>query len=364
MKLMTVFGTRPEIIRLSQVIRVLDQACEQTLVHTGQNFDPRLSEIFFEELGVRAPDVHLGVHASGFAEQAGEIIARMGGVLQTTRPDRVLVLGDTNSGLSAIVAARMGIPVYHMEAGNRCYDNRVPEEINRRLIDHTSDVLLPYTYRSKENLIREGIERHRIFVTGNPIREVIEKYKDQIQRSQILASLDVRADGYGLATIHRSENVDAGARLLNIMRGLEHVAQRFDLPVIVSLHPRTADRLARSGISIDPAKVRLIPPQGFFDFVRLEQHARVVLTDSGTVQEECCIFGVPNVTVRDVTERPETIECGSNILSGVQAESIVAAVQQALSGPGGWQVPEEYMRLDVARTVSNIVCMSRAVDCA
>lgn len=364
MKVMTIFGTRPEIIRLSQVIRELDPVCEHVLVHTGQNFDARLSDIFFKDLKVRAPDVHLGVCASGFAEQAGEIIARIGAVLTTHRPDRVLILGDTNSGLAAVVAARMGTPVYHMEAGNRCYDNRVPEEINRRIIDHTSDVLLPYTYRSKENLVREGIERRRIFVTGNPIREVIDRHGEAIRASRILDSLDVHSRGYALATVHRAENVDTAERLSRIFAGLQGVAEQCGVPVIVSVHPRTADRLSRSGIAIETAQVRLISPLGFLDFIRLEQEALVVLTDSGTVQEECCIFGVPNVTLRDVTERPETIECGSNILAGADPDVILSSVRHVLGADRNWTPPEEYMRLDVASTVARIVCMHRTHGCA
>src|SRR5205823_3303993 len=233
-------------------------------------------------------------------------IGKTGELRAAGRRDRVLILGDTNSGLAALVAARLGIPVYHMEAGNRCYDDRVPEEINRRVIDHASTILMPYTARSKDNLVREGIERERIFVTGNPIFEVLQAFEPKIESSTAMDRLGVAAGGYFLATLHRAENVDAAPRLAQLLDGLAAAGREYTLPVLVSLHPRTADKMKQFGIS--GAGLRLLPPLGFFDFVKLEKHARAVLSDSGTVQEECAIYGVPNVTVRDVTERAETIE--------------------------------------------------------
>ena len=225
MKVMTIVGTRPEIIRLSQVIKQLDQFCDHVLVHTGQNYDPNLSDIFFDELGVRQPDIHMGVQESAFADQIAQILSHTGRILTEQRPDRLLLLGDTNSALSAIIAARLGIPVYHMEAGNRCYDNRVPEEINRRIIDHSSDVLMPYTNRSKENLLREGIERQRIFVIGNPIYEVLQANMDRIDASDALERLGVTSQAYFLATLHRAENVDLPKRLQDLMEGLSLVGE-------------------------------------------------------------------------------------------------------------------------------------------
>lgn len=355
MKVMTLFGTRPEIIRLSQVVKCLDRFCEQILVHTGQNYDPNLSDIFFEELRLRPPDLYLGVQAMGFAEQVGQILARVGEVLSQTRPDRLLILGDTNSGLGAIVAARMGIRVYHMEAGNRCYDDRVPEEINRRIIDHCSHVLMPYTHRSKENLLREGIQRQRIFVIGNPIYEVLESYGEQIDASDVLSRLDVTPEEYFMATLHRAENVDDPTRLEQLLRGLALVADTYQESMVVSLHPRTADRLARSDLGPQSERIRLMKPLGFFDFAKLERHARCVLSDSGTVQEECCIFRVPNVTLRDVTERPETIECGSNILTGADPEQILRSVTTVLESTCAWTPPAEYLEACVSRTVAKIV---------
>ncbi|REJ78506.1 MAG: UDP-N-acetylglucosamine 2-epimerase (non-hydrolyzing) [Acidobacteria bacterium] len=354
-KILTIFGTRPEIIRLSRVLERLDSACELTTVHTGQNFQEGLSGIFLKDLGIRDPDFHLGIRASSFGEQAGQILEKTQKVLEKVRPDRLLVLGDTNSALSAIVAARMGIPVFHMEAGNRCYDDRVPEEINRRIIDHSSSVLLPYTYRSKENLVREGIERERIFVTGNPIYEVINHYADRTESSKALWETGVEPGGYFLVTMHRAENVDLEDRLRGIVKGLDRVADEFDKPLVVSVHPRTADKLSKFGIEPGSERVKLLEPLGFFDFLMLEKNASAVLTDSGTVQEECAIFGVPNVTLRDVTERPETIECGSNILSGGDADAILSAVRLAVGRKGTWKAPGEYFTENVSSTVANIL---------
>jgi UDP-N-acetylglucosamine 2-epimerase (non-hydrolysing) len=353
MKIVTILGTRPEIIRLRCVIDVLDNECEHVLVHTGQNFDRRLSELFFEELRLRAPDVHLGIRGRGFADQVGQIMSKAGDLFEAQRPDGLLVLGDTNSGLTAIIAKRMGIPCYHMEAGNRCYDDRVPEEVNRKVIDHCSSVLMPYTHRSAANLVREGIERHRVFVTGNPIKEVLDRYAEQIAASDVLDRLGLVREQYFLATVHRAETVDVESRLRSLAGALEQTAERHGMPVVCSLHPRTADRMRAYGVSAET--VRFVEPLGFFDFVALEQAAFCVLSDSGTVQEECCIFGVPTVTLRDVTERPETLECGSNILSGVEAGSVLRCVEVATRRRGGWQPPPEYLVDDVSDTVARII---------
>ena len=365
MKVVTLFGTRPEIIRLSQVIKCLDRFCEQVLVHTGQNYDPDLSDVFFQDLGLRPVNTYLGVRAAGFADQVGQILARTGEVLEREKPDRLLVLGDTNSGLAAIVAARMGIPVYHMEAGNRCYDDRVPEEINRRIIDHCSNILMPYTHRSKENLLREGIERQRIFVIGNPIYEVLNSFAPQIQASDVLTRLNLELGKFFLVTLHRAENVDAPRRLEQLLQGLALVAATYEEPMVVSLHPRTADKLFTYGLDPQSDRVRLLTPLGFFDFVKLEQNAHCVLSDSGTVQEECCIFRVPNVTVRDVTERAETIEVGSNILTGAAPEWILQAVNVALDSSHSWSPPAEYLAPHVSTTVAKIVLgyQYRPTDC-
>lgn len=352
---MTIFGTRPEIIRLSLVTKLLDRYCEHTTVHTGQNYHESLSDIFIRDLDLRTPDVHLGIRATSFGDQIGQILSKIDSVLDEYRPDKVLILGDTNSALSAIVAARKGIPVFHMEAGNRCYDDRVPEEVNRRIIDHSSSILLPYTNRSKENLVGEGIDRDRIFVTGNPIKEVLDHFAPKIDSSSALEKHNVEPGGYFLATLHRAENVDLPERLKMIFNGFAGVAEKHSKPVLISVHPRTADKLLQYGISASEDAIKLIDPLGFFDFVALEKNAFAVMTDSGTVQEECCIFGIPNVTVRDVTERPETVEVGSNIISGADSDSIALALEVAVSAPGKWVPPPEYLSSNVALTVAKIV---------
>lgn len=354
MKVMTILGTRPEIIRLSRVIPLLDAHAEHFLVHTGQNYDPSLSDVFFSDLGVRTPDHYMGARGSMAGQIAG-ILTSAEQLFAEHKPDRILILGDTNSGLAAMIAARMRIPVFHMEAGNRCYDDRVPEEINRRVIDHTSDVLMPYTYRSKENLVREGVPRERIFVTGNPIFEVLEHYADRIDASDVLDRLAVKERDFFLVTLHRAENVDPPERLHAFLTGLAQLADEHAKPMIVSVHPRTADAMKRYGLSSESDRVRLMPPLGFFDFVKLEKNAFCVLSDSGTVQEECCIFGVPNVTLRDVTERPETIECGSNILTGADAAMIRSAVSIATTEGRTWTPPAEYLARDVSAVVLRIV---------
>ncbi len=359
MRLMTILGTRPEIIRLSRLIPLLDDVCEHVLVHTGQNFEAGLSDIFFRDLGVRAPDVSLGIRATSFGEQVAQLIVSVEQVMLRVRPDRLLILGDTNSGLSAIVAKRLGIPVYHMEAGNRCYDDRVPEETNRRLIDHSSDVLLPYTERSRANLLREGIAADRVYVTGNPIREVIDAYRSRIDASAALDDLDLTTGRYFLVTMHRAENVDVPARLRALASGLERVQAEHDLPMVISLHPRTRNRLESLGLDLEAEQMRVMPPMGFFDFVALEQRAFCVLTDSGTVQEECCILRIPAVTIRDATERPETLECGSNVLSGADPERMVACVRAVAQRPRDWIVPPEYLTARVSDTVMRIVLAYR-----
>jgi UDP-N-acetylglucosamine 2-epimerase (non-hydrolysing) len=355
MRIAAVLGTRPEIIRLSRVIERLDGGSDLTLVHTGQNFDPALSDVFFEELGVRAPDRYLGIAGDDFAERVGAILAAMGPLFSELRPDKLLVLGDTDSALSAYVAKRMGVPVFHMEAGNRCFDDRVPEEVNRRIIDHSSDVLMPYTNRSRDNLLREGIHTSRIVVTGNPIKEVMDHHRAEIEASRALDELGVDDGGYLLITVHRQETVDFEDRLRSLLRGAAAGAEELGLPLIFSVHPRTRARLEQFGIDLDAEHVRPYEPFGFFDFVSLESHARCVLTDSGTVQEECCIMGVPTVTVRETTERPETIDCGSNVLAGTDPGAIRSCLELMLAEGLSWEAPPEYLMDDVSSTVAKVV---------
>lgn len=354
MKILTILGTRPEIIRLCRVIDKLDTACDNILVHTGQNYDYELNEVFFKQLRVRQPDHFLGAKGS-FGKQISVILCGLEKILRDEKPDKFLVLGDTNSSLGAIMAKRMGIPVYHMEAGNRCHDDRVPEEVNRRIIDHSSDVLLPYTERSRENLLREGIPGERIYVTGNPIYEVLEHYKSQTDRSAILGELELKPHGYFLVTLHRAENVDVEPRLRSLTAALDRIQKDYGMPVIVSTHPHTRASMQSFGVAIENEQVRFLPPFSFFDFIALEKNARCVLSDSGTVQEECAIFRIPNVTIRDVTERPETLECGSNMLSGAEVEKVVHCVRTVLRCETPGSAPREYLVRNVSDTVLKIL---------
>ncbi|OUN01061.1 MAG: UDP-N-acetylglucosamine 2-epimerase [Paenibacillaceae bacterium ZCTH02-B3] len=356
MRIVTILGTRPEIIRLSRITPLLDELAERhVIVHTGQNFVPELNDIFYDQLGLRQPDIRIPAGKTGIGGQLSAMFAAVEDVLERERPDRVLVLGDTNSALCAIVAERLGIPVAHMEAGNRCFDPEVPEEKNRRVIDAVSSFNLPYTEYSKQNLLREGFHPRRIFKCGNPIHEVMLHYRRQIENSPALERLGLKPGEYLLATIHRAENVDRPDRLGEIIRGLSLVAGEQGLRLICSVHPRTRSRLrGMPHLDIHPL-VEFHEPFGFFDFVQLERHARCVLTDSGTVQEECCILGVPAVTVRRTTERPETVDCGSNIVSGLKAERVAGAVRVMLSGRSGWKCPDGYLDEDVSRKVANFL---------
>jgi len=355
MKIMTILGTRPEIIRLSLVIKKLDKYCEHVLVHTGQNYDDKLSQLFFDELKIREPDHYLGIKTTSFGEQIGLILTGVQNLVEKEKPDRVLILGDTNSGLSAIVAKRLGIPVFHMEAGNRCFDERVPEEVNRKLIDHSSTILMPYTQNSKQNLLQEGIPQSRIFVTGNPIYEVLEHYKEEIKASQVLNTLNMTPGKYFLVTVHRAENVDYKESLQSIIAGLDSIATEYNMPVICSLHPRTRSKIQQFNLKINSEHLRFMEPFGLFDFIALEKHALCVITDSGTVQEECCIFNIPNITIRQTTERPETIEAGSNILAGISPEMLLKATRIVLGEKQKWQPPADYIDATVSSKVLKIV---------
>jgi UDP-N-acetylglucosamine 2-epimerase (non-hydrolysing) len=355
MKIMTILGTRPEIIRLSRIIPLLDELCDHILVHTGQNFDRTLNEIFFSDLKLRSPDYLLDCRAPTLMGQIGQILSESERVMLTEKPDRLLILGDTNSALAAMVAKRLQVPVYHMEAGNRCYDDRVPEEINRRVVDHCSDILLPYTERSRANLLREGIEGERIYVTGNPIWEVLTYYAARIAQSQALQTVGVACKGYFLVTLHRAENVDDEERLTKFITAFQRLYDEYGLPLICSLHPRTRSQLEKQNRNFAGTGIQVVEPLGLFDFVCLEQNAYCVLSDSGTVQEECCLYKIPNVTLRDVTERPETLESGSNLIAGCEPVAISRAVKTVLSQGWDWEPPLEYMVQNVSRKVVKIL---------
>lgn len=351
MKIMTILGTRPEIIRLSLIIKKLDTICNHILVHTGQNYSDLLKDIFFQELDIRKPDYYLNVPSDSLGLQLAKILELTEAVMLKEKPDKILILGDTNSGLSAIIAERLGIPVFHMEAGNRCFDLKVPEEKNRKIIDSISTYSLPYTAGSRENLLKDGIPKNRIFVSGNPIFEVLQYYDKNIEKSNILKSLDIEKGRYILATIHRSENVDIKERLEVIINTINSIQKEFNCKIIFSIHPRTKSKIDKFGLFASNKDVIYNEPFGFFDFVKLEKNALLVLTDSGTVQEECCIFKIPTVTVRDTTERPETVECGSNIVSGIDFERIINCSKLMLTSSRTWNSPEGYADANVSNKV-------------
>lgn len=356
MKVLTLLGTRPEIIRLSLIIKKLDQlATEHVVVHTGQNYNEKLSDVFFQQMNVRSPNYHFSHQPRTFGEQIGQMFIDIDSVLEREQPDRVLILGDTNSALSAILAERRGIPVYHMEAGNRCYDRAVPEEMNRKIIDSTCTFNLPYTAMSRDNLLREGMHPNRIWISGNPIFEVLRFYENQIDDSDVLKRLGLVENSYILVTMHRAENVDDKGHLEGIVGALNLVANELGLPIICSVHPRTRYRLKQFGIHIHNSLVQLHEPFGFFDFVHLEKHAQVVVTDSGTVQEESCILGVPAVTIRNSTERPETVLCGSNIVSGLSPRRIADCVRLAGQSSRQWESPDGYQDPTVTDKIVNYI---------
>lgn len=329
LKVLTILGTRPEIIRLSRVMALLDAHVDHCIVHTGQNYDYELNEIFFQDLGVRKPDHFLGTGGGSLGETLGKILIESERVLQAERPDAVLILGDTNSAISAIMARRMKVPVYHMEAGNRSFDRNVPEETNRKLVDHIADFNLVYTEHARRHLLSEGIQHRRIYLTGSPMREVLDHYRPQIEASDVLGRLGLDPRGYFIVSLHREENVDNRARLQELLSVLNDVAQRYDMPVIVSTHPRTRKRLeALADTAIDP-RVQYMKPFGFHDYNRLQQLAFCAISDSGTIAEESSILGFPAITPRDAIERPESLDAGGILVTGLRSETILSAIELA-----------------------------------
>lgn len=351
MSLITVAGTRPELIRLSIIIEKLDKSLGRgfhKFVWTGQNYTPNLSDIFFSELNIRNPDYFLKGGMSSLSHNVGKYFELLESVINKERPSGALILGDTNSALTAIICERMGVPVIHMEAGNRCYDKLVPEEINRKIIDHASTWLLPYTYSSKSNLISEGIPFSSIFVCGNPIYEIIN-------RNINIYSKESCSDKYILCTFHRQETVDNRESLLEIVSALKEISDITGLEILCPTHPRTKSKLKEFGIEISHEKIKIMEPVGLKAFMALELGASIVLTDSGTVQEECCIMGVQSVTIRNSTERPETVHCGSNVVSGVCSERIVKYTMDRLSHPRTWHPPSEYLDAAVSDKVVDFI---------
>ncbi len=358
MRVMTVVGTRPEIIRLSQVIVRLDRHVDHTLVHTGQNWDRQLNEVFFEDLGLRRPDHNLGVDVSSLGRVLGGVLAKIEPLLLQIRPDAFLVLGDTNSCVAAIMAKRLGVPVFHMEAGNRCFDENVPEETNRRLIDHVADFNLCYTEHARRNLLAEGLHPRRIYVTGSPMREVLDACADRIEASNVMDRLDLAPKGYLLVSMHREENVDNSANLRGLVEGILALQDVWGLRVVVSTHPRLRDRLDRMVPKVDTSSLELATPFGYLDFVKLQQHARCVLSDSGTISEESAILGFPAVTIRNAIERPEALDAGSIILSGLSAEAIRRAAEVVVSDSDVGErphIPDDYAVRDCSKRVVRLM---------
>jgi UDP-N-acetylglucosamine 2-epimerase len=353
-KVTTILGTRPELIRLSRIISRMDEVFEHRLFHTGQNHDSQLSDIFFRELGIRNPDVQLSISTATLGSFLGDLFKELEIELIENRPDAVMILGDTNSSLAGIIAKRLGIPVYHLEAGNRSFDQNVPEEINRRVIDHFSDFNLPYTSHAKENLVREGIHSRNISVIGSPLNEVLNSFKEKIDSSNILEILKISPKKYFLVSAHRQENVDNPKRLGEVVEALNRIAEEYKYPVIVSTHPRTRIKLENLKARLNPL-VKLSDPFGFFDYNKLQLEARAVLSDSGSISEESAILGFPAITIRDSMERPEALESGSILMSGISAAGIIECLRILEKSPASMMHPQEYAIPDSSTRVINFI---------
>ncbi|MCX7865600.1 MAG: UDP-N-acetylglucosamine 2-epimerase (non-hydrolyzing) [Limisphaera sp.] len=357
LKVMTIVGTRPELIRLSRVIAVLEEVTRHVLVHTGQNYDYELNEIFFRDLGLPRPKHYLNAAGRTAAETIGNTIARADAVLAREEPDAVLVLGDTNSCLAVIPAKRRKIPVFHMEAGNRCFDLRVPEEINRRIVDHVSDINLCYTEHGRRYLLAEGLPPDRVIKTGSPMKEVLDYHRAAIETSDVLARLRLTPRQYFVVSLHREENVDDPQHLRQLVRALNALARQYRFPLIFSCHPRTRQRLQQSKLKLQP-EVRLMPPLGFFDYVALQKSAYCTLSDSGTITEESSILGFPAVTVREAHERPEGMDEGAVIMTGLDPRHIVESVAvtvRLFEQFGPCRLPPDYQVDHVSWKVAKII---------
>ena len=358
LKVMTILGTRPEIIRLSCVMALLDKYVDHKIVHTGQNYDYELNEIFFKELNVRKPDYFLGVDHSSLGAVMGNIIISIEKVLKEERPDAVLILGDTNSSIAGIMAKRMKIPIYHMEAGNRCFDLNVPEEINRRVIDHISDFNLVYTEHARRHLLSEGLSHRRIYLTGSPMKEVLLTHMNSIQSSKILTQLGLEQEGYFIASIHREENVDNKGNLSLLLRSLNLVCEEYGFPVIVSTHPRTRKRLEILPDVKLHDNIQFLKPFGFFDYNHLQMNALCAISDSGTISEESSILSFPAITVRNAIERPEALDTGNIVLTGLDPDTILRSIkvvteekESQLKHP----IPAEYEIENVSQRVVKLI---------
>jgi UDP-N-acetylglucosamine 2-epimerase len=353
LKIATVVGTRPEIIRLAECIKKMDRLFDHVLIHTGQNYDYNLNEIFFKELELREPDYFLGVAGQHLGETIGNIISKTYQVFIDEKPDGILVLGDTNSVLCTIAAKRLKIPIFHMEAGNRCFDQNVPEEINRKISDHISDINLTYTEHSRRYLLSEGFRKDHIFVTGSPLREVLNKYSEKISQSNVLTEMSLMPGKYFVVSAHREENIDLKDHFNILANSLNSVAKKYQLPIIFSTHPRTKKRIEQEKIIFDPL-IRNVPPLGFFDYVNLQKSAFCVLSDSGTISEESAMMDFPAVSIRTSTERPEAIDAGTIVLGDIHEDQVLNAIEivKLTYGPQSSQLPVEY---NISNTSDRVV---------
>lgn len=356
-KVMTIVGTRPEIIKLCRVIHELDQHTDHILVHSGQNYDYELNEIFFQQLGIRKPNYFLNAVGDTVAQTIGNVIAKSDEVMAKERPDAILVLGDTNSCLSVISAKRRKIPIFHMEAGNRCFDQRVPEEINRKIVDHTSDINLTYTEHARRYLLSEGVRPETVIRTGSPMKEVLDHYRSQIESSEVLDMLQLKPREYYVVSAHREENVDSEENFTNLLASLSEIATKYDLPIIFSTHPRTRKRLEDRGDALDP-RIRFLKPLGFFEYVKLQMNARCVISDSGTITEESSILDFPAVTIRQAHERPEGMDEGTLIMCGLQAARVLEAIEVVIAQHTvgrQFSLIKDYDTVNVAKKVLRII---------
>ena len=358
MKVMSVVGTRPEIIRLSRVIPKLDEYCEHTLVHTGQNYDYELNQVFFEDLGIRKPDYFLDAAGKNVAETIGQVIIKVDEIIELVNPEAMLVLGDTNSCLAAIPAKRRKVPIFHMEAGNRCFDQRVPEEINRKIVDHTADINMPYSTIARDYLIAEGIPADRVVKTGSPMYEVLTHYMEDINSSKILSELGIEHGNYFVVSAHREENVDEPAQLKKLASSLNAIGDYYGLPIIVTTHPRTQKRINEQGIEFHK-NIKLLKPLGFHDYNNLQKNAKAVLSDSGTINEESSIMNFPALNIREAHERPEGMEEGAVMMVGLDYKRIMQALIILESQPSGeerlLQKVEDYSMPNVSDKVLRII---------
>lgn len=357
LKVMTVLGTRPEIIRLSAVMKCMDKYFEHIMVHTGQNWDYTLNQVFFEDLGLREPDYYLDSVGKNLGETMGNIIAKSYGIMEEVKPEAVLILGDTNSALSAISAKRLKIPIFHMEAGNRCWDWNVSEMINRKIVDHISDINLPYTEHSRRYLLSEGIDGKTIFVTGSPMREVLRDHEKEIEKSDVIKRLGLENEKYILLSSHREENIDLEENFMSLMNAVNHIAEAYKMPVIYSTHPRSKKFIEKRNFKFHPL-VRSMKPFGFNDYNKLQKNSYCVLSDSGTLSEESAMLGFPGVLIRTSTERPEVLDKGSVILGGITEREIKQAIELAVSMKKNNEeivMAEDYADTNVSVKITKII---------